>query len=386
MRRKKLPSIDFAGEAKREHRAGYKWIWKQPYSCALSVRGADGKLAGVSGKTASPIRVAVLGTGSLGQHHARIYAEMAAAGAVEFAGVFDAVPETARAFAEKFQTRAFTSVAEAAATSDALNIVTPTTTHFAIARELLAGGKHVFIEKPMTSDLPQADELIRLAQQHGRLIQVGHIERFNPVFQFLQSMATAPRFLEAHRLSPHPGRGADVSVVLDLMIHDLDIVLALVDSPLVQVEATGVAVLSQSEDLVQARLRFANGCIANLTASRVHDDRQRTLRVFHGGSEAQCLTVDFRTQEAWTHRVSSEDDALGEGAAVVNKFAGRQIVRTPVAIQKEEPLKLELRHFVECVRTGKTPLVDGAAGRRALELALQIMGQIAAAKTGAAQA
>ena len=332
-----------------------------------------------------PIRVAVLGTGSLGQHHARIYAEMAAAGVVQFVGVFDAIPETARAFAEKFQTRAFASVAEAAAASDALNIVTPTNTHFAIARELLTSGKHVFIEKPMTSDLLQADELIRLAQQHGRLIQVGHIERFNPVFQLLQNTATTPRFIEAHRLSPHPGRGADVSVVLDLMIHDLDIVLALVNSPVAQVEATGVAVLSQSADLVQARLRFANGCIANLTANRVHDDRQRTLRVFTGGAEAQCLTVDFRTQEAWSHRVSNEGGALAEGAAVVNKFAGRQIVRTPIAIAKEEPLKLELRHFVECVRSGKTPLVDGAAGRRALDLALQIMGQISATPTAAAQ-
>ena len=181
------------------------------------------------------VRVAVIGTGSLGKEHARLYAELAQAGQAEFVGVFDAHPEAARAQAARWGVRAFGSVAEAAAASDALSVVTPTVTHHAIARELLEGGKHVLVEKPMTDSSEQAEDLVRLAQGRGLVLQVGHVERFNPVFSYLEQAAPFPKFIECHRLSPFPARSTDIGVVLDLMIHDLDVVMAFVKSPVVSV-------------------------------------------------------------------------------------------------------------------------------------------------------
>ena len=191
------------------------------------------------------VKVSVLGTGSLGKEHVRIYAELAAAGQVEFAGVYDTVAETAQRFAQKHGVRAFGSVAEAAAASDAVSIVTPTTTHFELARMLLQQGKHVLVEKPMTDNAAQATELVQLAQQNNCVLQVGHVERFNPVFKYLETVATDPRFIETHRLSPYPARSTDIGVVLDLMIHDLDVVLAFVKSPVTSVDAVGIPVLEQ---------------------------------------------------------------------------------------------------------------------------------------------
>lgn len=337
--------------------------------------------------------MAVIGTGSLGQHHARLYAEMAAAGAVQFAGVFDSKPDTARLYADKHGTRAFHSIEEAAAHSDALNIVTPTTTHYAIARQLLGLGKHLLIEKPMTDDMGQAGELVRLARERRCLIQVGHIERFNPVFKYLEKVATAPRFIESHRLSPFPARSTDVGVVLDLMIHDLDIVLAFVKSPVVSVDAVGIPVLSKSEDIANARLKFANGCIANLTVSRVSTERVRKIRVFSGGAEPSYISLDYRAQEGFISRLAHEGEEESSllkkllhsrDATIVNEFAGKKIVREPVPIAKDEPLKLELEHFVECVREQQQPLVDGESAMRALDLAFTITRQIE--NLGAAEA
>ena len=336
-----------------------------------------GKISAVAVTNQNPIRVAVLGTGSLGQHHARLYAEMAAAGVVTFAGVFDARPEAARTFAEKFNVRAFNSIEETTEASDALNIVTPTTTHFAIAKSLLERGKHLLIEKPMTDDMAQARELVELARRRGCLIQVGHIERFNPAFQFLESMIPAPRLIEAQRLSPHPGRGADVGVVLDLMIHDLDLALALAKSPVARVEAAGLAVLSPSEDIAEARITFANGCAAHLTASRVSDERRRTLRVFGDGA-AHSVAVDLRAQEGFVYRLAPDGETPTAEAVVTSEFAGTKILRAPAAIAKAEPLKLELEHFAACVREQRPPLVDGEAAIRALELAFEITRQIGA--------
>ena len=207
----------------------------------------------------SKVKVAVLGTGSLGREHARLYAELAAAGQVQFTGVFDVNAEAARKIAGNCQVQAFVSVAEAAAASDALSIVTPTTTHFDLARSLLLQGRHLLVEKPMTDNAAQAAELVQLAQEHHCVLQVGHVERFNPVFAYLQKVATEPRFIEVHRLSPYPKRSTDIGVVLDLMIHDLDVVLAFVKSPVTSVDAVGIPVLSKSEDIANARLRFANG-------------------------------------------------------------------------------------------------------------------------------
>ncbi len=331
------------------------------------------------------IKVAVVGTGSLGKEHVRIYAELAAAGQVQFAGLYDTLPERARTLAEKYGVQAFNSVEEAAAATDAVSIVTPTTTHFELGRKLLLQGKHVLIEKPMTDSAPQASQLVQLAQQRNCILQVGHIERFNPVFKYLQTVATDPRFIEAHRLSPYPARSTDIGVVLDLMIHDLDLVLAFVQAPVSSVDAVGIAVLSSSEDIANARLRFQNGCVANLTASRISPERMRKIRVFSGGATASYISLDYRAQEGFIYRIArggEQESSLlkkllhGKDATIVSEFAGKRIVREPVPIAKEEPLRLELQAFIECVRAHRTPLVSGESARKALELALEITAQI----------
>jgi predicted dehydrogenase len=346
--------------------------------------------AGLSWRMASKVKVAVLGTGSLGQHHARIYAELHAAGLVELTGIYDAHAETARKIAEKHHLHVFHSVAQAAAASDALNIVTPTTTHFEIAKQLLQQGKHVLVEKPMTDNSAQAAELIQIAQQKNCVLQVGHVERFNPVFTFLQKVATEPKFIECHRLSPYPARSTDIGVVLDLMIHDLDIVLAFVKSPVISVDGVGIPVLSASEDIANVRLRFANGCVANLTASRVSPERMRKIRVFSGPTNPCYISLDYRVQEGFIYRVARDGEeessllkkvlaaklGLGKDSAIVSQFGGKKIVREPVPIAKDEPLKLELQSFVNCVREKQTPVVSGESAKHALDLAFEITRQI----------
>jgi len=336
--------------------------------------------------SARRLKVSVFGTGSLGKEHARIYAELAQAGAVDFVGVYDVVPETARRLAEKYGVRAFASAAEAAAASQAVSIVTPTTTHFELARQLLDQGKHVLVEKPMTNDAAQAGELVETARQKGCVLQVGHVERFNPVFAYLQTVASEPRFIETHRLSPYPARSTDVGVVLDLMIHDLDVVLAFVNSAVVSLDAVGIAVLSRSEDIANARLRFANGCVANLTVSRISPERMRKIRVFSGGPTASYISLDYRAQEGFIYRIAKDGEEKSsllkkllhaKDSVIVSEFAGKRIVREPVPIAKEEPLKLELTHFVECVRAHRVPLVSGESAKRALDLALEISRRIA---------
>ena len=338
---------------------------------------------------ASKIKVAVLGTGSLGQNHVRIYAELAAAGQLELAGIYDANADTARKIAARHNARVFNSITEAAAASDALNIVTPTTTHFEIAKQLLAQGKHVLVEKPMTDNSAQAAELIQIAQQKNCVLQVGHVERFNPVYNYLETAAPEPRFIETHRLSPYAARSTDIGVVLDLMIHDLDVVLAFVKSPVTSVDAVGIPVLSKSEDIANARLRFANGCVANLTVSRVSPERMRKIRVFSGPTNPCYISLDYRAQEGFIYRIAREDEVkssllkklfAAKDSTIVSEFAGNKVVREPVPIAKDEPLKLELQDFVNCVREKHTPLVSGESAKRALDLAFEITRQVQQSK------
>lgn len=337
-------------------------------------------------------RVAVIGTGALGKEHARIYASLAAAGKVVLTGVFDANADAARKVAERHGVQAFATLEEALAAAEAFSVVTPTTTHFDLARQLLARRKHVLVEKPMVDKVAQATELVALARQQRCVLQVGHVERFNPVFQYLQKAAPQPRFIEAHRLSPYPARSTDIGVVLDLMIHDLDVVLAFVGSPVVGVDAVGIPVLSRSEDIANARLRFANGCVANLTASRVSPERVRKIRVFSGGPAPCYISLDYRAQEGFLYRLAGEHEAessffqkilaakglAGKDATIVSQFAGRRIVREPVPITKDEPLKLELESFVNCVARHTAPLVSGEAAKMALDVAFEINRQITA--------
>ena len=343
-------------------------------------------LAGVS----DVVKVAVLGVGGLGQHHARIYAEMEQAGDVEFVGLYDPHLERAREIAEKNGVRALESLGAALEQADGVSIVTPTVTHHELASKFLRAGRHVLVEKPITDEAGQAAELVQLAQENGRVLQVGHVERFNPVFDYLQSVATEPRFIETHRLSPYPARSMDIGVVLDLMIHDLDIVLAFVDSPVKEVDGVGVPVLSPNEDIANARLKFENGCVANLTVSRVSPERMRKIRVFSGGETTSYVSLDYQKQEGYIYRIAAdaaEESSLwhkllhAKDSAIVSEFGGKKVVREPVPIAKDEPLKLELQHFVECVRERQTPKVSGEAGRQALEVALEITRQIQALET-----
>ena len=342
---------------------------------------------------ASLVKVAVLGAGSLGKEHVRIYAELAGAGQAVLAGVYDLDAATTRKIAARFRVRAFASVAEAASASQALSIVTPTTTHFELAKTLLQQGKHLLVEKPMTDQAAQVAQLVQLAQQHHCVLQVGHVERFNPVFKYLETIATAPRFIETHRLSPYPARSTDIGVVLDLMIHDLDVVLAFVKSPVISVDAVGIPVLSPSEDIANARLRFANGCVANLTASRISPERMRKIRVFSGGALTSYVSLDYRAQEGFIYRIArdgEEESSLwkkllaAKDATVVSEFGGKRIVREPVPIEKDEPLKLELKSFIDCVRARQTPVVSGESAKRALDLAFEITRQIQTANSTAA--
>jgi predicted dehydrogenase len=328
------------------------------------------------------LTVAVLGVGSLGKEHARIYADLAAAGVVQFAGVFDAVPQAAARAGEKYGARVFVSLEEAMAGAEAFSVVTPTRTHFELADALLAAGKHVLVEKPMTDNAAQAAQLVQRAAEKNLVLAVGHVERFNPVLRYLEEVATDPRFIESHRLSPYPARSMDIGVVLDLMIHDLDVVLALVRSPVASVEAVGIAVLSKTEDVANARLRFANGCVANLTASRVNPEKMRKIRVC---TMTSYVSLDYRAQEGFIYRVAREGEEesslfkkllRAKDSAIVSRFGGRRIVREPVPIEKDEPLKLELQDFIRCILGHQVPKVSGASAKRALDLALEITRQI----------
>ena len=334
---------------------------------------------------ASSLRVGVIGAGSMGKNHARIFGELPG---VQFTAVFDERTEVAAEIAGKYGARAFTTLPQFIDAVDAATIATPTVTHFEIARQLLEQGRHVLVEKPFTETPAQAHELCALAQQRGLVLQVGHIERFNPVLPALEARLTQPRFIEATRLSPYPGRSLDVGVVLDVMIHDLEIILHLVRSPWVQVDAVGVAVLSQREDIANVRIRFENGCVANITASRISQDKLRKIRLFQKDA---YLSLDYQKQEGYLLRLARDDEkessllgkllGVATDSSIVTEFAGRKIVREPVDVEKGEPLKRELADFVACARAGAQPKVGGREATAALELALEITRQIEIAET-----
>ena len=252
---------------------------------------------------ASSPRIGVIGTGHIGRNHARLLADLAGA---QFTAVHDAHAATAAEVARSYGAKPASSLAEFADSVDAATIATPTPSHFEIARYLLERGKHVLVEKPITETTSDARALAALATERGLILQVGHVERFNPVMSALEGKLNRPRFIESHRLSPYPARSVDIGVVLDLMIHDIEIILHLVRSPVRSVDAVGVPVLSRSEDIANARLRFENGCVANMTVSRVSPERLRKLRVFQ---EDAYLSLDYQAQEGFIYRLAREDEA-----------------------------------------------------------------------------
>jgi predicted dehydrogenase len=308
-----------------------------------------------------PIRAAVVGVGSLGQHHARVYASLP--GCV-LAGVYDVNRERARAVADRHGAPVFERLQDVVDGADAASVAVPTVDHHRVARALLEAGKDVLLEKPMTATLAEADDLVRLAEQRRAVLQVGHIERFNPATEALRAASLSPRFIEVHRLGSFSPRSLDIDVVLDLMIHDLDIVLALDGSEPVQVDAVGVPVLTPRVDIANARLRFASGLIANLTASRVSAEKVRKFRVFFPRT---YISVDFAAREAQVYR-------LVKGEAGAPDIA---VERT--AAPDEEPLKRQLEAFLRAVRERSAPVVSGADGRRALALAQTILARISEA-------
>lgn len=332
----------------------------------------------------SSFRVGVVGAGSMGKNHVRIFGELKDS---YLSAVLDERVDVVHEMAAKYHARPCTTLEEFTQTVDAATIATPTVTHFAIAKHLLEHGKHVLVEKPFVETPEQARELCDLAQQKGLVLQVGHIERFNPVLSALEARLTHPRFIEATRLSPYPGRSLDVGVVLDVMIHDLEIILHLVNSPWVQVDAVGVPILSHREDIANVRIRFENGCVANITASRISQDKLRKIRVFQ---QDAYLSLDYQNQSGYLLRLAREGEkessligkilGVAADATIVTEFAGKRIVREPVEVEKMEPLKRELADFVACARAGSQPKVSGREATAALELALEITRQIEQAK------
>ena len=306
----------------------------------------------------TPVRVAVVGVGSLGQHHARV---CAAVPGVVLAGVLDSDRTRAGEVAARHGCAVFDHLRDLIPECDAVAVAVPTVDHHRVARALLEAGKDVLVEKPICSTVAEAEDLIRLAGERSLILQVGHIERFNPATDVLRANAVRPRFIEVHRLGAFSPRSLDVDVVLDLMIHDLDIVLSLDGSGAVQVDAVGVPVLTPRVDIANARLRFASGLIANLTASRVSVERVRKFRVF---SPRTYISVDFAAREAQVHR-------LADGAR------GPEIQSERTAAPDEEPLQRQMAAFVAAVRDRSQPVVSGGDGLRALALAHEILARMA---------
>src|SRR3984957_3426549 len=306
------------------------------------------------------VRAAVIGVGYLGRFHAQKYAQLEQC---ELVAVVDARPEPRAAVAAEVGTQALADYRSLLGQIDAVSIVTSTAAHYAIAREFLESGAHVLVEKPITETPQQARELIQLAAKQRRVLQVGHLERFNSAIVGAEEHLRAPRFIECHRLAPYKERGTDVSVVLDLMIHDIDIVQTLVGSAIESIDAIGTPVFSEDVDIANARIRFANGCVANATASRVSLKTERKMRVF---SDEAYVSMDLQQKIV----------------TVIRKRPGGAVAgQLPVVIEESnfEPgdaLRAEIHSFLSCLLQGKAPVVSGEAGLAALETAIQITAQV----------
>jgi len=303
------------------------------------------------------VRVAVVGTGEFGRNHARVYRELENA---ELAGVFDQDGSRAREIAKDFQTRAFQGIAELRGAVDAASVAVPTEAHREIGCALLDMGIDVLIEKPMARTVREADELIGAAERNRRILQVGHVERFNPAVLAVEPLVNRPLFFEVHRLGVFTPRSLDVDVIYDLMIHDLDILLALVKEPVVEVKAVGIPVLTKKVDIAHARLEFAGGAVANVTASRVSTERVRKMRFFQ---QHEYLSLDYARRDALRIGVKRPGPQP--------EFAFEKLPAPAV-----EPLRAEVEAFVEAVRTRAAPKTDGLSGRAALELATRVMESI----------
>ena len=315
-----------------------------PIKCYNSLIGA---------KTMKMINVAVIGVGHLGQYHTKVYKSFKD---VELVGVCDINIKRADEIAASYKTNAYYEYKPLLRKINAASIVVPTKQHYKIAKALIQAGVHIVIEKPITENLKQAEELIRLAKKHRVLLQVGHIERFNSAVRALKKIIYRPQFIECHRLGAFQPRGIDVGVVLDLMIHDIDIILHLVKSDIKKCEAIGVKVLSNHEDIANVRLVFKNGAVCNITASRISQERVRKIRIFQKDT---YISLDYVNQEANIYQKKKNS-----------------IHKQSINIEKQDPLNEELKSFITCVRSNKRPLVSGEEATAALKVALDIVKKI----------
>ena len=332
--------------------------------------------------TLQPTRVAVIGTGSFGRNHLRVYRELEAAGSVLLVAAVDADSARAAAIAAEYKIPTFTSVDGLLAANldvTAASLCVPTLQHSSVGRQLFAAGVDLLVEKPIAASLADADALLEAAKANGRILQVGHLERFNPAVTAALPLLHQPMFFESHRLSIFTPRSLDVDVVLDLMIHDLDVVLSFVRSPVVDVRAVGLPVLSNKTDIANVRLEFANGCVANFTASRVSTERVRKLRFFQ---PRQYFSIDFARQELLFIDVSAAASltpaqmaALAAAEPGTHPSAGLSLRKVPT--EAGEPLVLEIESFLDSVRTRTAPRVTGEDARTALALAIEINDKIA---------
>ncbi|MBI5573314.1 MAG: Gfo/Idh/MocA family oxidoreductase [Elusimicrobia bacterium] len=318
------------------------------------------------------MKIGVIGVGSLGQHHARVYSQMMEvdpvrngvshrdiSNGVELFGVCDVDKKRAEKIAKSFNARAFSDYKELIGKIDAVSIVVPTPLHYSVAKDFLNAGIHCLVEKPITDNVSQAEELLKIANEKNIILQIGHIERFNTAVIEAQKHIKSPKFIEAQRLGPYDPRVAHIGVVMDLMIHDIDIILTLVDSKIIQMDVIGAKVLSKNEDIANVRLKFENGCVANISASRVSLDKFRKIRIFQDDT---YISLDYAGQSLKIYKKKSD---------VVTFMSDIEIIKPK--LKTEEPLKRELEHFINCVKTGKTPIVTGEHGRDALSVAIEIL-------------
>jgi predicted dehydrogenase len=320
------------------------------------------------------IKIGVVGTGHLGNLHAKMYSQIST---VDLVGVYDADVEKAQRVAAAYGTKAFDKLSQLLDAVQAVNIATTTTAHYEVALEALGRGIHTFIEKPITETNDQAKTLVALAEKKKLSLQVGHIERFNPAILALEQYKIRPLFIESHRLAQFNPRGSDVAVVLDLMIHDIDLILSLVRSPVVRIDANGVAVVSESEDIANARLQFENGCVANVTASRISQNKMRKMRLFQNDA---YISIDFSQGLAEVFHLVDEGDANVKPTMMLGKIdmgqKKRLIVYEQPEVKEVNALKYELELFVESVMNGTEPPVTGRDGLQALEVAQEILKKI----------
>jgi predicted dehydrogenase len=322
----------------------------------------------------TPLRIGVVGVGHLGTLHAR---KLSALQGVTLGGVHDRQPERARQVARDLHTVAFADLEALLEAVDAITVATPTGSHFEVARRAIECGKHLFIEKPITATVGEADMLCREATRRGLIVQVGHVERFNPAVLAMERFAVRPLFIESHRLAQFRPRGSDVAVVLDLMIHDIDLILHFVRAPVRQVDANGVSVVSDTVDIANARLQFENGCVANVTASRISQRPMRKMRLFQPNS---YVSIDFSEGRAEVFRLVGEDEPKVRGTVLLGEVdAGtrkRRIVYEQPKVRKVDALSAEFEQFAESVRTGTPPRVTAEDGKRALVVASAILERI----------